>query len=239
MINIYYDRAFIRIDDKYIPLVRYGNGEQYNRKSHRALRKNWVVLNTNKENQLLFTADEICDIAKNYELLSQRDGFCNKVPDQRFKKGQFEKWVLWGLYHAHTIEEYVRYDNVPYILDGEREYAVYSTESFLKIIKDLGSKQLTAKFADGCRFYRPPSPHKSNKKDLLKRDSYYVLYGKDKAGNSYYFVRLRRKCFEYTAHITDHVRPFRTEAEASKYIEKYHDKFGKVNFSPLEVRKGK
>ena len=71
--EIYYDKAFISIGDKYIPLVCHGSNNTYefNRNGREVAERYWAVLNRPYRGRSLFTSEEIQKIAETYEGFSQ------------------------------------------------------------------------------------------------------------------------------------------------------------------------
>ena len=68
--EIYYDRAFIRVDDRYIPIVKHSSSNCFEFEFGREVPENqWSVLNYGFHGQLLFTEDEIRQIAARYDTL--------------------------------------------------------------------------------------------------------------------------------------------------------------------------
>ena len=111
--EIYYDRAFIRVGERFVPLVNQGSNNcwETNWNGRDITEKNWQVLNWRRRSQLIFTEDEVKQIAKDYEQVSQESGTCFKTRHRPFGKGEFERWILCGLKSAYTIEEYVGFGN--------------------------------------------------------------------------------------------------------------------------------
>ena len=71
--QIYYDKAFIKVNDKFVPMVNSGSNNcwEVNYCNREIPEKNWSVLNYTMRSKVLFTADEIVEIAKRYELNSK------------------------------------------------------------------------------------------------------------------------------------------------------------------------
>ncbi|MDO4746675.1 MAG: hypothetical protein Q4B18_08965, partial [Bacillota bacterium] len=63
--QIYYDKAFIKVDDKFVPMVNSGSNNcwEVNYCNREIPEKNWSVLNYTMRSKVLFTADEIVEIA--------------------------------------------------------------------------------------------------------------------------------------------------------------------------------
>ena len=107
--QIYYDKAFVKVNDKFVPMINSGSNNcwEVNFCNREIPEKNWSVLNYTVRSKVLFTADEIVEIAKRYEQLSQDNGMCFKTRNKCFEAGEFERWILNGMKSALTIEEYV------------------------------------------------------------------------------------------------------------------------------------
>lgn len=116
--SIYYDRAFIRVGDQYIPLVNTGasNGAEYLR-GRLVPEKDWSVLNWKHRGQVLFTEPEIREIAKFYDQYNQENGMSYKPRGKCFEPGEMERWIIGGMKRAYTIEEYRSFGNVINVVD--------------------------------------------------------------------------------------------------------------------------
>ena len=92
--EIYYDKAFISIGDKYIPLVCHGstNTYEFNRNGREVAERYWAVLNRPYRGRSLFTSEEIQKIAETYEGFSQDNcGGMRKSRNCAFEAGEFQK----------------------------------------------------------------------------------------------------------------------------------------------------
>lgn len=67
--EIFYDKAFIRVEEKYIPVVNHGSSNcfEFDSRGREIPEKTWSVLNHPYTERMLFTADEIREIADFYE----------------------------------------------------------------------------------------------------------------------------------------------------------------------------
>lgn len=240
--QIYYDRAFIRVGENFIPLVNSGSNNCWEYNGRREIpEKDWSVLNWKRRSRLCFSEDEIREIAREYELSSQESGMCFKSRNRCFDSGEFERWIVNGMKNAFTIEEYVSFRNQLYILDYSAEktedwksYAFNTTDEFLSILAGLSSSSLSVHMANNREVFRPTSKRSSRKKlrpgDLAE---YYVLKGVYK-GRTIYFMELTRKGgarFTWDAP-GGNVKVFPTEKAALKYLEKYQDRFRQADFAP-------
>jgi len=228
---IYYDRAFIRVGDRYIPMVNHGSNNCYsiNAIGRYICEKGWHVLNWQQRTQLLFTADEVRRQAALYEDVSQRQGMCYKTRNKAFAPGEFYRWIVNGMNNAYTIEEYVSFGNTPFIDDYSsndrgRIRCFRTTEEFLTLLEQRReSAELNVGFCDSREVYRPvkrrPKPKPA---DYQAMPEYFVL--KFDLG---YFSRWHN-CggFVYTfdAKVSS-ARKFLKESDAAKYLVKYQDRF--------------
>jgi hypothetical protein len=246
--QIYYDRAFIRIGDKFIPIANSGSNncfEYYN--GREVPEKSWNVLNWKRDYQFLFSESEIKDIARDYELNNQKFGIDFKSRNRWFESGEFERWIINGMKNAYTVEEYVSFGNRFYVLDyshGEiekwKEYFFKTTPELMKILddlKDVRSKNI--KLWDNREVYRPKL--KRNKKKPLRAadlPEYYVLKG-DINGSPAYFIKLNRKsAIRYLPYFTSgFIKIFKTERNALSYLKKYQFILNRYKFTPEKITK--
>lgn len=247
--EIYYDRAFIQVNDRFIPMVNEGSNNTFevNYRGREIPDKNWEVLNWKHRNRLLFSKDEIFTIAHDYEMESQESGTCFISRNRSFETGKFERWILNGLRSAHTIEEYVSYGNRLEILDysGKMEewkhYPFSTTSEFLNLLASLKScTMLNVHFLDNREVCRPKAKRKKPQKLLASdMDEYFVLsaeYGAAKT--KIYFSSLTRSGIRYVYSPTSGwVRVFLKKADAEKYIEKNVQRFLRVKFEVERIRR--
>ena len=229
--EIYYDKAFISIGDKYIPLVCHGstNTYEFNWNGHEVAERYWSFLNRPYRGRSLFTSEEIQRIAETYEGFSRDNrGGMRKSRNRAFEVGEFQRWFLAGLKNAHTIEEYRQYGNSVVLTDLHTRKTTYvsATDSFLAELSCIGEQNVDIRF-DSCRsFYHPPRVSKQSKFDTLKQ--FYVL----KAWRGYFVKRTQHGVM--TIRTDDPtvatVRKFRTEKAAQKYMEENKAYFSRVPF---------
>ena len=235
--EIYYEKAFISIGDRFIPLVCRGstNTFEFNVHGCEVAERYWSVLDLPYRGRLLFTSDEIQKIAETYEGFSQDNcGGMRKSRNRAFDAGEFQKWFLAGLKNAHTIEEYRQYGNSVVLTNLHTQKTTYisTAEAFLTEFSRIGEQNIDIRFDSCHNFHHPPRIGKTSKFDKLKQ--FYVL----KAWSGYFVKRTRRGVM--TIRTTDPtvatVRKFMTEKAAQKYMEENKAYFSCVTFSVECVR---
>lgn len=234
--EIYYDRAFVRVGERFVPLVNQGSNNcwETNWNGRDIPEKNWQVLNWCNRSQLLFTEDEVRQIAKDYEQISQESGTCFKTRHRPFGKGEFEQWILCGLKSAYTIEEYVSFGNGFAIhdyssnnMDDWRLYSFSTTAEFLNLLEELkNSRLLNIHIRDNRHVSRPRRP-KKELQDYRNQKECFILSAMHGLHNDreVFFCTLTRTKYTYTDQpFHKPVRTFPTEKAAEGYIKKYKDR---------------
>lgn len=245
--QIYYDRAYIRVGDKYIPLVNSGSSNcfEVGFSGRQIGEKGWNVQNWLRSGQFLFTEDEIKAIARDYDSYNQECGMMYKSRNQCFAPGEMERWIINGMKRAYTVEEYVSFGNSFFVLDFSpdeihdwKRHPFKTTADLLRILDELkDSKSLEIKLGYNREVYRPKTV-KPPRKKLRVGDlpECYVLKGKHEA-NEIYFVNFTRnggiRFYWHRPH--NGSRVFKTERDAMKYLEKYNGRLGRYNFMPEKV----
>jgi hypothetical protein len=251
--SIYYDRAFVRVEEKFIPLANSGSNNCYQFYNNREVpEKNWNVLNWKRSSQIIFSAEEIREIAKDYDSYNQTSGMLYKSRNRAFAPGEFERWVVNGMKNAYTIEEYYSFGNSFYVLDYSpeqtkdwREHRFKTTTELLDIIRQLGEVvEIEVKMENNRAVYRPVKHrqhgHTLNANDLQE---YYILAGEGKSediqGQTIYFAKLTRYGFRYFSYRNSNgIKIFRSAHEAERYAKKYAKRLEKfATFKPELVSK--
>ena len=240
--QIYYDRAFIRVNDCFIPVVNSGSNNSWEVSfgGREIPEKEWEVLNHTCRSKFLFTAEEIREQAKVYEEISQRQGNCFKSRYRQFEKGEFERWISGGMNSAFTTEEYIRCGNVPYIseymsddVSKHRTHYFRTTEELLKLLGKLkDAKSLDLRFENNREVVKPRRTSKNER--IRQCKNFYVL--KADGGKGLYFCSFRKHNTTFCQKPDyDFVRAFKTEKAALKYLEKYKDRLGNFNLKPVPI----
>jgi hypothetical protein len=251
--SIYYDRAFIQVGEKFIPLANSGSNNCYQFHNNREVpEKSWNVLNWKRSNQIIFSAEEIREIAKDYNSYNQTSGILYKSRNRQFELGEFERWVVNGMKNAYTIEEYYSFGNSFYVLDYSpkhssdwREHRFKTTAELLDILRQLSDVvEFEVKMDNNRSVYRPVK-HRQHGNTFNANDlqEYYVLAGEGKsediAGQTIYFANLTRYGFRYLSYSNSSgIKIFRNAHEAERYAEKYAKRLEKFAlFKPELVSK--
>lgn len=220
--EIFYDKAFIRVEEKYIPVVNHGSSNcfDFDSRGREIPEKTWSVLNYPYPGQMLFTADEIRKIADFYEEVSMSNrGGTKKSRNRSFEENEFRRWILSGMKSAHTVEDYVKFGNQVIVIDYSEErwmkYSVPTTEELLDKIQELEGHRITVGFWDERHVNRPTMRRSERRPfDFSSLPEYYVLLGKQG-----YFVKRssRRIWFARNVQSTHSaIRKFKTEKAAQK-----------------------
>lgn len=246
--QIYYDRAYIRVGDKFIPLVNSGSNNcfEYGIHGRYKCEKNWNVQNWQRSGQFIFTETEIREIARDYDQYNQECGMMFKSRNRCFGKGEMERWLINGMKRAYTVEEYVSFGNGFYLLDysasesGQwKRYPLKTTGELLRLLDEHGgARHLELKLDDNREVFRPKSdvaPRKRRSAATLSE--YYVLKGSID-DREVYFAGLNRKGgFKYIPYFSaSSVKPFLSETEARRYLRQYGDRMlNQYGFTPEHI----
>jgi|GEM_PF-458960 len=252
--SIYYNRAFIRVGEDFIPLVNSGSNNcfEISWNGREIAEKNWGVLNWHRRNRVLFSPAEICEIAREYDEYNAESGMLFKTRNKCFAPKEFERWVINGMKSAYTIEEYVSFGNSVYFVDcSQRDAAerpirtqVETTDELLEILGQSpadSESEVNVEFGYNREVYRPVKQRAFGA--ALNPDTlaeYYVLAGVLKNSindERIYFSKITRKRLLYTFdEKSKAIKAFKSEREAAKYLEKYEARLSAlVSFAPLRV----
>lgn len=141
--TIYYDKAYIRVDDGFIPVVNHGESNvfAFDQQGRKVAEKHWSVLSYPYLHKLLFSKEEMLEIAENCEQINiDVRGGIRKSRNHAFEEGEFQRWILKGIEYAHTVEEYTLYGNTVQVVDygdNYRRYPVRTTEELLETLEKL------------------------------------------------------------------------------------------------------
>ena len=191
--EIFYDKAFIRVEEKYIPVVNHGSSNcfEFDSRGREIPEKTWSVLSHPYTERMLFTADEIREIADFYEEISMSNrGGTKKSRNRSFEENEFRRWILAGMKSAHTVEEYMEFGNRVIIIDYSEDrwmkYSVPTTEALLDKIQELADRQITVGFWDNRHVNRPTMRRSERQPfDFSSLPEYYVLLGKQGYNSQY------------------------------------------------------
>ena len=237
--EIVYDRKFLKVDDKIIPLALHGSNNCYQSTYNGRWKRerNWSPIYINSNAMIALTEDE---------LMEKINSICDGEDYERFMRNG--KWIKNkelitffknGIKLAKTIEEmneeYYCGDLTGYFsiwsdeCNGKQENLVKINSSddlrqFL-INAQIKLNEKDAKDTKECvyiclRFDSDNiTPRVKKKKKAKERlTDYYAIYLKSSGG---YLTRLTRGRM-WSSHYTHMVKQFPTEKEALRYIKKYN-----------------
>lgn len=218
--EIYYKKAFIKADNKFIPMVNHGstNCWEINWRGRHVPEKNWSVLGYGANGCIMFSKTEMEDLAKVYEGYSADNSGILKSRYRCFEKGEFEKWILAGMRSALSVEEYVGAGNVLMGYDDttDNTWFIKTTGELLQLLEcNRSNTRFHLTFRNNRDVKRPTRYQRPSALNDL--DAYYVLKG-DKG----YFIRQKKGVITTTV-FPDiiPIKKFPTELKAINYLEKY------------------
>lgn len=233
--EIFYDKAFIRVGEQYIPVVNHGSSNcfDFDWYGREIPEHYWSVLNSSYHGKLLFSEEEIKKIADAYEKASMDNyGGIKKSQNHPFEKGELRRWFLTGMRSAHTVEEYRKYGNTAAVIDYDepvwRKHFVSTTEELLEKIQELAGRSIGVTFMDDRHVTHPPMRRKGTPTDYSTLPEYYVL--RSEQG---YFAKRSSKHVWFTRYQEPRaaqVRKFKTEKAARKYLDDNQKSFARFAF---------
>lgn len=241
--EIFYDKAFICVGDRYIPVVNHGSSNcfDFDCRGREIPEKHWSVLNYTRRDSQIFTAEEMRQIAEVYEEASMSNrGGTRKSRYRSFEEGEFGRWILAGMKSAHTVEEYTRYGNTVVVIDYTesywRKHCVSTTEELLEKLEELAGRSISVSFWDDRHVTHPPMRRKGQPTDFSLLSEFYVL----RADAGYFVKRSSRRLWFVRSMQPDllSVRKFKTEKAARKYLEDNRKFLSKYAFSVECVKNG-
>lgn len=233
--EIFYDKAFIRVGEQFIPVVNHGasNCFDFDSRGREISEKHWTVLNYTFRNRQIFNVEEMQRIAAVYEEASSSNrGGTRKSRYRPFEEGEFGRWILAGMKSAHTVEEYTRYGNTVIVIDYSeplwKRYCVSTTEELLKKLTELEGREISVSFWNDRRVAHPPRQRKGQPTDFSKLPKFYVLCSE----HGYYVKRSRRRIWFAKSAVSNLAPPhrFKSEKEAKRYLSDNWERLSKYAF---------
>lgn len=240
--EIYYDKAFIRVEGQYIPIVNQGSSNCYTvgRSGRDVPEKYWAVLNYPHRDKVLFTEEEMQEIARTYEKISRDNcGGIRKSRYRSFEDGEFGRWILSGLKSAHTVEEYRKYGNMVVVFDYDQKpwqkHSVLTTEELLAKLEELAGHSINVAFLDDRHVTHPPMRSKRTPTDFSKLQEFFVL----RTERGYFVGRSSRRIWfaKLDPHSSE-IRKFKTEKAARKYLDEFQKIYSGYAFEIERVENG-
>lgn len=241
--EIYYDRAYIRVGDRFIPVVNHGSSNcfDFDACGREVPEKYWSVLNYTFHGRQLFTEEEIRQIAAIYEAANSdnRDGI-RKSRNRSFDVGEFGRWIMNGMKTAHTMEEYRACGNTVVVVEYAepvwKKHVVYTTKQLLDKLCELDGKPISVSFWDNRTVMHPPTRRKNDSLNHNELSEYYVL----RADQGFFVKRSSRRIWfaRKISPTAASVRKFRTEKAAQRYLDDNAKFFAKIAFQIEHIQNG-
>lgn len=241
--EIYYDRAYIRVGDRFIPVVNHGSSNcfDFDACGREVPEKHWSVLNYTFHGRQLFTEEEIRQIAAIYEAANSdnRDGI-RKSRNRSFGVGEFGRWIMNGMKTAHTMEEYRACGNTVVVVEYAepvwKKHVVYTTKQLLDKLCELDGKPISVSFWDNRTVMHPPTRRKNDSLNHNELPEYYVL----RADQGFFVKRSSRRIWfaRKIPPTAASVRKFRTEKAAQRYLDDNAKFFAKIAFQIEHIQNG-
>ena len=242
--EIFYDKAFIKVPDGYITVANHGSSNcfDFSWSGREIPEKHWSVLNYPNYGKMIFTADEMKEVAEVYEEANMNNrGGTKKSRYRSFDEGEFGRWILAGTKTAHTVEEYRKYGNTVVLIDysGDvwRKISLHSTDELMDKLKEYnGRKDFSIGFENDRHVTHPPVRSKRQPFDYSKVSEFFVL----RAEKGYFVKRSSRKIWfaRYKDPRSQSIRKFQTEKAARKYLANNQEFFSKCVFEIERIQNG-
>lgn len=233
--EIFYDKAFIKIGDGYIPLANHGSSNCFDVtiSGQEIPEKYWSVLNYPSPGKFIFTPEEIQTIAKAYETINTENrGGIKKSRNRSFDVGRFEVWIVSGMRYARTVEEYVSVGNQVQVIDYNNylRYPVKTGDELRAMLDRFPDKKnIGITFGDNRGVIKVPV---TKKKGIDEAEAYFVLHSEQG-----YLVKVGVKKLWFTRSLDfGNVRKFLTRDAAKKYLETNKEKFAPLHFKVKKVK---
>ena len=238
--EILYKKAFIKVEDKnlpetyYIPMILMGSNNwtetvYRNGRAYEIPEKHWDTFSYTKDkvfcNRILFTRDEITELAVRTSTPSEYGDLFHKTRNTRFKQKELFRWFDNGVKTAQSIEWYISKGNVCKFTvskwndDGREslvnEY-VTTTDKLIALAKQYQSNPDTKTYVQvsfsGRELNLPKKTRKPSIKEIIENP--YVI----KIGEDHYFNKLTRYGYKYSLY-SKYSKYFKSRATAERYLE--------------------
>lgn len=177
--DIVYDRQFILVKDRYIPVICTGNSNcwQVNYQGRDIIDKNWI--NLSYQDTYVFTKGQLAAYANQY--INAMDIY--KTHYTPFEEGEFTRFLINGMKYAQPIEFFVD-RKIPFKLkigQGSKptEFTVTTTNELLKVINMAEAQNEILHFYFTCRGATWPKQKSELPTPTKNEVGYYVLCHKN------------------------------------------------------------
>ena len=227
--EIYYERAYIRVNDDFIPMVCHGSSNcfEFSFRGREIPEKNWSVLNYRNRKRVIFNRDEMALIAEEYGRIAEESGGgIKKSRNVSFGGEEFRRWILNGMKDAYTVEEYNMFGNLVYASFFDADYnaeniQIKSTDDLLKVLSEHSSAtSITVRLGNNRTVWKPRRKRaKHNPFDYKELAEYYTL----KYSEGLFLSRLWKNRIYFCPYWDSaSAKKFKTQKEAERYCEKYN-----------------
>lgn len=248
--SIVYNKQFLKIDGKIIPLVLYGSNNCYESLPNGRQRREreWYSLYFNGGNEQIATTET--------EIMERIKSYCDggEYQEHFIQNGKWVddkgliRFIQNGIKNAKTIEElkedyffrgmhgyFSAWKEIDNIIESRVEInSSDDLRNFLKAAQNrLDSRMESERIYICLKYYNKKfeSRVKPERKPKERLMDYFAI----KIGNrDSYLVKQTSRRIKYTS-LCNLTKQFKTEKEANKYVEKLIEKGFKINFSVVHI----
>ena len=207
--EIFYDRAFIRVGEQFIPVVNHGSSNCFdiNIRGREIPEKHWSVINYPHWGKMLFSVEEILGGMKTAHTV--------------------EEYLQYG--NSVII--------IDYSTDSWRKVSVSSTDDLLNQLEAFkGSSSFTVSFFNDRYVKHPPMRAKRQPTDFSQLSEFFVLkavqgYFVKRSSRRVWFAAGKEP-------LPVCVRKFKTETAARKYLQDNNSALSRFTFKIERIQNG-
>ena len=239
--EIYYKRAFIKVGEKYIPVLQYGSNNCFDviytsRGARDIPEKNWGNWRHMKEGKspIVCTRQEITLLAAGFAKPNSYGELPFKARGTHFKSElEAMHWFDNGVKTARTVEEYSELGNTVhvrvYVGNGEsKTYPVKTSAELLSMLEVMKNDNPWVGFSSRELILPKPTRVTRPKKEV---ESFWTVYVE---GYGYLKKRTARRIIQTS--LPQYAKKFRTANQAQKVMEALAPKYKNTEFSARLVK---